>query len=266
MPARVVAIIQARLGSTRLPGKTLADIGGRPLLEHVVERVLATPGVDDVVLATTASPSDEPLVAWARRFGLPAVRGSEEDVLDRFHDALSAYSADAVMRVTPDCPLLDPDVAAKVVATWRARTPALEYVSNVHPPTFPDGLDTEVVSRHALETAWKEATDPADREHVTPFVWRQPGRFPAATVEAEGNRSRDLSRLRWTVDTAPDLAFVREVHRLLPPGRRGYRMEEVLAVLDQHPELERINAGQARNEGYARSVAAARARAQGARR
>ena len=178
MPAHVVAIIQARLGSTRLPGKTLADIGGRPMLAHVVERVRATPGIDEVVIATTTRPADDPLVDWASRAGLACARGSEEDVLDRFRTALARHPADAIVRVTPDCPLLDPDVAGRVVATWRDAGGALDYVSNVHPPTFPDGLDTEVISRRALLAAWTEATDPADREHVTPFVWRQPVASP----------------------------------------------------------------------------------------
>ena len=263
MPARVVAIIQARLGSTRLPGKTLADIGGRPMLAHVVERVLATPGIDEVMIATTTRPADDPLVDWASRAGLAYARGSEEDVLDRFRTALSLHPADAVVRVTPDCPLLDPDVAGRVVATWRDAGGALDYVSNVHPPTFPDGLDTEVISRGALHAAWAEATDRADREHVTPFVWRQPDRFPAGRVE----HSTDLSALRWTVDTPADLAFVRAVHeRLAAAGRDRYGMAAVLAVLDRCPELAAINAGQTRNEGYARSVAASRTRSEEARR
>ena len=253
---RVVAVIQARLGSTRLPGKTLADLGGRPMLAHVVERAAAIPGVDAVVLATTAHPRDDRLAAWARDASLPCVRGSEDDVLDRFHHALERHPADAVVRVTPDCPFLDPEVSGRVVAAWRREAGALDYASNVHPPTFPDGLDTEVISRAALAAAWREARLPSDREHVTPFVWRQPRRFPQAAVRGD----RDLSHLRWTVDTAADLDFAREVQaRLAPTGRERFGMREVLALLAREPGLTELNAGQRRNEGYERSLADERA-------
>jgi len=254
---RVFAVIQVRLGSTRLPGKALADIAGRPMLAHVVERAAAIPGVDGVVLATTTLARDDRLADWARTAGLPCVRGSEDDVLDRFHDVLARHPADAVVRVTPDCPLLDPEVSGRVVAEWRRRPHELDYASNVHPPTFPDGLDTEVVAREALERAWREARQPSDREHVTPFVWRQPDRFRLAGV----CHADDLSALRWTVDTAADLDFARAVYAHLAPAgapRGGplFGMDAVLALLAARPELARLNAGQRRNEGYERSVAA----------
>jgi spore coat polysaccharide biosynthesis protein SpsF (cytidylyltransferase family) len=252
MAARVLAVIQARLGSTRLPGKTLADIAGRPMLAHVVERARAIPGVDEVVLATTEDPRDDDLARWAARAGLRCVRGSEEDVLDRFHLALGRFPADAAVRVTPDCPLLDPEVSGLVVAEWRRLQGRVEYVSNVDPPTFPDGLDTEIFTREALETAWREATLQSDREHVTPYLRRDQRRFRRANVEHD----RDLSMLRWTVDTAPDLDFVRAVYsHLSPTGARTFGMNEVLALLAAHPELPALNAGQRRNQGYERSLA-----------
>ena len=250
---RVLAVIQARLGSTRLPGKTLTDIAGRPMLAHVLHRTAAIPGVDGVVLATTVSPHDDRLVQWAIETGVSCVRGSEEDVLDRFHTTLARHPADAVVRVTPDCPLIDPEVSGSVIAEWRRHPSELDYVSNTHPPTFPDGLDTEVVSREALETAWREATLPSDREHVTPFIWQRPGRFRLFNVV---HSEEDLSSHRWTVDTAADLDFVRAVYeRLGPTGTRRFGMSEVLALLAKHPELRTLNAGQRRNEGYARSLA-----------
>lgn len=253
---RVLAVIQARLGSIRLPGKTLADIGGRPMLAHVVERAAGIPGVDGVVLATTVHPRDDRLAEWAGEASLPCVRGSEEDVLDRFHDVLERHAADAIVRVTPDCPFLDPEVSARVVAAWRRDPGAIDYASNVHPPTFPDGLDTEVIARGALVAAWREARQPSDREHVTPFVWRQPERFRQAAVCGD----RDLSQLRWTVDTAADLDFARAVWaRLAPSGRERFGMREVLALLAREPALAELNAGQRRNEGYERSLAADRA-------
>jgi spore coat polysaccharide biosynthesis protein SpsF (cytidylyltransferase family) len=258
MPAQVLAVIQARLGSTRLPGKTLAEIAGRPMLAHVVERARAIPGVGGVVLATTDRPEDERLVEFARQAGLPWIRGSEADVLDRFHLGLERYPAEVVVRVTPDCPLLDPEVSGLVLAEYVRRAGEVDYVSNVHPPTYPDGLDTEVISREALEAAWREADLPSDREHVTSYVWHRPGRFRLANVA----HARDLSALRWTVDTAADLEFVRAVYAALSPdGRRRFGMDEVLDLLAARPQLGGLNAGIRRNEGYERSLQADRAAA-----
>lgn len=255
MVSRVVAIIQARLGSSRLPGKTLAEIGGRPMLAHVLERVAAVPGVDDVVVATTVNPLDDHLVTFVKGLDLACVRGSEDDVLDRFHTALARHPADVIVRVTPDCPLLDPAVTGLVLAEYLRREGRVDYVSNVHPPTYPDGLDTEVFSRAALETAWREAHLASDREHVTTYVWRQPNRFRLANV----GHSEDLSALRWTVDTAADLEFVRRVYDwLAPTGASYFGMAEVLELLRRRPELQALNAGLRRNEGLERSWAAER--------
>ncbi|PYO54903.1 MAG: acylneuraminate cytidylyltransferase, partial [Candidatus Rokuibacteriota bacterium] len=170
MAPRVLALVEARLGSTRLPGKALMEIAGRPMLSHVIARALVVPGVDEVVLATTVSPGDEALVELASSQGVASVRGSVEDVLDRFHSALLEYPADAVLRVTADCPLLDPEVSGLVVEDYLAHREEADYVSNVQPPTYPDGLDTEVFSATALERAWREARLPSDREHVTTYI------------------------------------------------------------------------------------------------
>lgn len=255
MVERVLAVVQARLGSTRLPGKTLADIAGKPMLAWVVERTRAIPGLGDIVLATTDKPGDDRLVDFAREARLPYVRGSESDVLDRFHMTLAAYPADVVVRVTPDCPLLDPEVSGRVLAEFRRLQSRVDYVSNIHPPTYPDGLDTEVFSREALETAWKDARLASDREHVTPFIWRQAERFRLANVA----NSRDLSAQRWTVDTARDLEFVRAVYAEL--GARPFGMAEVLRLLEAKPALLALNAGQERNEGLTKSLVADAARA-----
>lgn len=253
MAVRVLAIIQARLGSSRLPGKTLMEIAGRPMLAHVIQRASAIPGAEGVVLATTVNPGDDRLVEFAREAGLPCVRGSEDDVLDRFRVALTEHRAEVVIRVTPDCPLLDPDVAGLVVAEYLRREGSVDYVSNVHPPTYPDGLDTEVFSRQALERAWREARRPSDREHVTPYIWRHPERFRLANV----SHAQDLSAFRWTVDTAADLEFVRTVFQHLGVKRGSlFGMAEVLALLRDHPELRSLNTSERRNEGLERSWAA----------
>jgi len=253
MTPRVLAVVQARQGSSRLPGKALMEIAGRPMVAHVVERIAATPGVDEVVLATTVDAADDALADFARAAGVACVRGSVDDVLDRFRTAVRAHPADAVVRVTADCPLLDPAVSGQVVAEYRRRGGGLDYVSNVHPPTYPDGLDTEVFSRAALERAWREASPDSrrDREHVTPYLWeRRPERFRLANVRHGG----DLSGLRWTVDDARDLAFVRAVYgALAPDGTRPFGMNDVLALLRSNPALVALNAGTRRNEGFERS-------------
>jgi spore coat polysaccharide biosynthesis protein SpsF (cytidylyltransferase family) len=247
---RVVAIVQARLGSTRLPGKALLDLAGRPMLARVLERAAAVPHVDRVVLATTTDRADDALADVAGAAGIACVRGSVADVLDRFRAALRAHPADAVVRLTGDCPLLDPAVSGLVVAEYLRRAGETDYASNVHPPTYPDGLDTEVVSAGALEAAWREARQPSDREHVTPFIWRQPDRFRLSRVA----HPEDLSALRWTVDDARDLAFVRAVYAALSPdGRRAFGMAEVLDLLRARPVLSSLNAGTRRNEGFERS-------------
>lgn len=252
MTPRVLAIVQARLGSTRLPGKALAEIEGRPMLAHVLDRASAIPGVDGVVLATTVDSGDDPLVRFARTLGIPCVRGSEDDVLDRFRTTLHAYPAEVIVRVTSDCPLLDPRVSGLVVGEYLRREGSVDYASNVHPPTYPDGLDTEVCSRAALETAWAEAKLPSEREHVTVYLWRNPRRFRLANV----SHPEDFSALRWTVDTPADLAFVRAVYaHLHRPGMPPFGMDAVLALLAERPALRAINAGFRRNEGLGRSCA-----------
>jgi spore coat polysaccharide biosynthesis protein SpsF (cytidylyltransferase family) len=250
MAGRVLVIIQCRLGSTRLPGKTLMDIAGRPMLAWVVERAQAIPGISDLVLAIADGPANESIVDFARAAGLKWERGSETDVLARTYQTARKFGADAVVRISPDCPLLDPKVSGRVVARYQELDSRVAYVSNVHPPTFPDGLDTEVFSREALEVAHKEATLLSNREHVTQFIVGHPDRFLRENV----THSRDLSGERWTVDTGTDLNFVQAVYAALGP--RLFGIEEVLELLEARPELRFINAGQRRNEGLAKSLAA----------
>lgn len=253
-PERAIVVIQARVGSTRLPRKALADIAGRPMVAHVVERANAIPGIAGVVLATTVSPADDALEAFARNAGLDCVRGSEDDVLDRFLVAARKTKAEAVVRITGDCPLLDPMVSGQVLAKYLALRPGVDYVSNVHPPTYPDGLDTEVVSVGALEAAARETRLSSDREHVTPYIWSRPERFRLTNVAHE----KDLSEHRWTVDTEADLKFVRELFEAVGPAGARAGMAEVLQLLADRPGLRELNAGIRRNEGFERSLAAER--------
>ena len=245
----IAAIVQARMGSTRLPGKTLADVAGKPMLARLVERARRIPGVERVIVATTEKPADEAILRFAADHGLPAYAGSEEDVLDRVYRAACRYGVAVIVRVTPDCPLLDPTVSGLVVGRFVEAGGSVDYASNTQPPTFPDGLDTEVFSFAALARAWREATAPSEREHVTAYIWKHPELFRLLNVA----RDPDLSDRRWTVDEPTDLEFARAVYDRLG---ETFGVDDVLALLRRQPELEAINRGPARNEGYARSVRA----------
>lgn len=205
----VIAIVQARLSSSRLPNKMLVDLAGKPVLARTLERAQAIQGVDAVILATSISPEDQPLLDMAERLGVQGYAGSLEDVLDRIHSAAKQASAETVMRLTGDCPLLDPKLCHDVLLRFQKGD--ADYVSNVRPPTYPDGLDAEVFSFEALDTAWREATLRSDREHVTQYLWRHPDRFRLANVSGD----EDFSTLRWTVDEPDDLDFMRRVYKSL---------------------------------------------------
>ncbi len=211
-----LCVVQARTGSTRLPGKVLQELGGRPLLQFMLDR-LADLRVDDVVVATSTLARDDAVADIARAAGRAVVRGSESDVLDRFVDALRAHPADHVVRLTADCPLIDPVLVEAVLARHLDR--GADYTSNVFPRTFPRGLDCEVMTAAALRTAHTEAVDAVEREHVTPFLYRRPERFMLANLRNDA----PLGRERWTVDTVDDLAFVREIVNAMADDLFGWR-------------------------------------------
>jgi spore coat polysaccharide biosynthesis protein SpsF (cytidylyltransferase family) len=239
---RTVAVVQARMGSTRLPGKVLEDVSGQPLLALVLARVGRAAGIDEVAVATSALPGDDPVAEEARRLGVRVVRGSEQDVLDRYATAAAELEADLVVRITADCPLVDPEVLGQLLALRSAED--LDYagvLTGAAPADgrrrFPDGLDAEVLQTSVLAEAAREATAAYDREHVTPFVKARPQRFRLGVLEAE----QDLGDERWTVDQADDLAFVRALATRLPdPVAAG--LSDILAVLAAEPELRALNA------------------------
>lgn len=206
----VVAIVQARMGSARLPGKVLERIGGRTVVQQVLQRAARVPGITHVVLAVPTGAADDCLAAVGADTGVRVVRGHPTDVLDRYHTAAAEADADVVMRLTADCPLLDPGVSGLVVNRYLEG--GVDYVSNIDPPTFPDGYDTEVFSRAALHAAWCEAVDPYEREHVTPFIRRRPNRFAQQNVSGVPDRSQ----WRLTLDTPADLVRLRRLAALLP--------------------------------------------------
>lgn len=230
---KTVAIIQARMGSTRLPGKVLKLLNGEPMLSRVVKRVRRAAGVDEVLIATTTEPRDDALTDLCAREGWPCFRGSEHDVLDRYYLAAKEARATVVVRITADCPLIDPGIASSVIEGLELQ--GSDYCSNVFPRTYPRGLDVEAFTFAALETAWREDGNLAWREHVTQFIVRQPERFAMSNLTGDD----DYSALRWTVDTPEDFAFAEKVCAHFPND--DFSWEDVLAVLAQHPDWAALN-------------------------
>jgi spore coat polysaccharide biosynthesis protein SpsF len=224
------------MGSTRLPGKVLLDLAGEPMLCRVVQRLSRARTLDAVWIATTIHEHDDVLAMLCAEREWPCFRGKEEDVLDRYYHAAHEAGAEKIVRVTSDCPLIDPDIVDRVVLALGEREGTV-YSSNTVPiRTFPGGLDVEAFDVSALETTWREASSPSDREHVTPYIWSQPERFSQAKVTAED----DFSHHRWMVDTEEDYALVRQVYAHFGNGSFGWR--DVLELIGKHPDWSEINA------------------------
>ena len=218
------------------------------MLGHVLRRARRIPGVDSVIVATTDSPVDVSIVNFANKNGAPVYVGSENDVLDRFYQAAKKFGASTILRVTPDCPVLDPHVSGLVLDHFLGGGRGLDVACNTQPPTYPDGLDTEVFSFDALATAWRDARWSSEREHVTSYLYKKTSEYRVGNV----TNNENLSYLRWTVDDSLDLAFVRALYSYLDD--RFAPMHEILSILKQHPELMEINSATVRNEGYLKSL------------
>jgi len=241
---RVVGIIQARTGSTRLPRKVLLPVGGRPALERMIERVRASAELDEVVIATTQLPADEPIRALAAAVGVPCTSGHPTDLLDRHLQAAREASADVVVKIPSDCPLIDPRVIDAVVGFFRRHGGRHDIVSNLLPPSWPDGNDVEVMRRDALELAWREADRPFQREHTTPFLWDQPERFLVANVTAGSWSRPELPTThRLTLDYVEDYHLICAVFDALhEESGAPFSVESVVDYLDAHPEIRALNA------------------------
>jgi spore coat polysaccharide biosynthesis protein SpsF len=273
MKPKIVAIIQARMAASRLPGKVLLEIEGRPMLGWVVERTRLAHTIDEVVVATTDSPTDDLVEAYCREQGYACCRGSQYDVLDRYYQAARLFDAGIIVRITADCPLIDPGVIDATVSAFLGQSLSTssppssvagdrtavggrlssikglpssvigpyDFAANRLPPpwkrTFPVGLDTEVCSFAGLETAWREAQEPHQREHVMPFFYEQPERFRILHF----THDPDYGELRWTVDTPADLVLVQQIAGRFP-GRIDFTWLEVLDLVQREPELGQINA------------------------
>ena len=235
---KIVLIIQARMNSQRLPGKVLKPILGKPMLSYLIERVKRVSEINEIVLATTIHNSDEPVADLGRKQRVTVFRGSEEDVLSRFYEAAKLCKADAVVRVTGDCPVIDPNIVGQVIRCFKEKCRNVDYVSNILKRTYPRGLDTEIFSFKALQEAFEEGASPFEREHVTPFIYNQPNRFRLASVEYPLN----LSKHRWTVDTREDFELLQNIISSLYPSNPSFTLEDILELIQAHPEWEALNA------------------------
>lgn len=238
---KVVALVQARMGSTRLPNKVMKQIGEVPMIELLLKRLSASREIEQIVVATSIDERNKPLVEHVRHLGYCCEQGSENDVLDRYVQAAKAHHADVVIRITGDCPIVDPELVDECIRGFKAA--GVDYYSNTNPPMYPDGLDIEVFTYKALEKAAKEARQPFEREHVTPYL-RQPALFSMAAMQ----HSEDLSSLRWTVDDPADFIVIEQVFRHFHP-RTDFSWQEVLDLQRQQPEIFSINQHTIRNEG-----------------
>ena len=236
-----LGILQARMSSSRLPGKVLLPVLDRPMIGRQLERLRRARLLDGLVVATSTDPADDPLVAFLDDEGVPVLRGPLDDVLARFALVIEEYEPQTVVRLTADCPLASPTVIDTVIEEFQAR--GIDYVSNTLRPTWPDGLDVEVVRAPVLLWAAKTLTDPPEREHVTLGIYRRPDRFKVGNVV----NSEELSDLRWTVDNADDLAFVREVYARLYPSNPQFETADVLALVRAEPQLNRTTMDAERN-------------------
>lgn len=239
----ILAVLQARTSSSRLPGKVMMPLAGAPMLARQIERIARARMLDGLVVATSDRADDDCVAELAATAGAGVFRGSLEDVLDRYFRAALAYRPSHVVRLTGDCPLADWEVIDAAVSFMIQG--GFDYASNTLEPTWPDGLDVEVVTYAALEAAWREAADTVEREHVMPFVTRRPDRFKLGSLRNQ----IDLSEMRWTVDEPADYAFAVTIYDALYSLNPAFTTADVLALLRQHPELGRVNTAIPRNAG-----------------
>lgn len=235
---KTVCIIQARMGSTRLPGKVMLDLCGKTVLEHVIQRVKRVKNIDEIVIATTIDKKDNVIVEEAMKCGVKVFRGSEEDVLSRYYYAAKENKADVVVRITSDCPLIDPEITQRTIDYYLINKDKFDYVSNTLERTFPRGLDTEIFGFKVLEKAFNEATLQPDREHVTPYIWDNPNMFSLGCYKNDV----DYSKYRWTLDTEEDFELIKRIYeKLFYLKSNDFSMEDILKVYEKDADLFYIN-------------------------
>ncbi len=252
MMMRIVAIVQARMGSTRLPKKVLADILGKPMLWHLIHRLRESEQLDDIVVATTKRQDDDEIAEFSTKNSIECFRGSDLDVLDRYYQCASEHNAETIVRITADCPLMDPELLDRAISFFRENPGKFDHMGP--PERYPEGLDIEVFTFDALKEAWENAKKPSEREHVTPYIWSNPTRFKVGRMPSDLPESEDHSSLHWSVDEPCDLDFVREVYAALYTEGRAFGIREVLDLMEKNPRIKGINQGFTGYEGYARSL------------
>lgn len=232
---KVVAIIQARMGSTRLPGKIMKEVMGKPLLEYQIERVKRAKTIDEIIIATTTKKADDQIAEFCEQLSIPCYRGSEEDVLARYYEAATKYKADIIVRITSDCPVIDPEVIDRVVDKYL--NGGYDYVSNTIERTFPRGMDIEVFSYKSLEKAHKNAKKQSEREHVTPYLYLNDNNFKLGKFLGEN----DYSKYRLTVDTIEDFQVIKIIIQELYEKNKLFGMKDIIYFLSSNPEIVKIN-------------------------
>jgi spore coat polysaccharide biosynthesis protein SpsF len=235
---KVAAIIQARMGSTRLPGKILKTVKGKTLLEYQIERVKQAKTIDQIIIATTVKKSEQPIIELCEKQGIDYYRGSEQDVLSRYYETAKKFEVDVIVRITSDCPIIDPEVIDKVVNQYFNNQSLVDYVSNTLERTYPRGLDTEVFSFIALNKAYHEVTLPRDKEHVTAYFYTNPDLFKLQGLKSD----QDYGNYRWTVDTEEDFELIQLILSKLYNPNKLFLLEDVIHLLQDHPEWNEINA------------------------
>ena len=243
-----MACVQARMGSTRLPRKVLKTIVGMPMLWHIIQRLKRSKLIDKIVIVTSIKKRDIPILKFAKNNGVDSYAGSEEDLVDRHFQAAKKFKADILVRITADCPLVDPEIVDKVIQFFLDGN--FDYVSNIIERTYPDGLDVEVFSYSSLEKIWKEAKTPREREFFTVYMRDHPEIFQIGGIK----QGEDISYMQWTVDTEKDLKFAREIYKRLYKKNKIFYMKDILSLLKKHPELTEINKGIAREESRLKSL------------
>lgn len=246
----ILGILQARFSSSRLPGKVLRPILGRPMLARQIERVQHAQCLDQLIVATSTEASDDEIDKLCKSLDVACFRGSLDNVLERFYQAALTFKPDHVVRLTGDCPLIAPEVIDQLIE--QHLTEKNDYTANCLTPSFPDGLDVEVMTFNALRRAWQEARLPSEREHVTPYIHKNPKQFKIGELRCE----RDLSFLRWTVDEPEDFILVEKIYQALYPQKPSFNWLDVLAWLDAHPEWKATNTHYERNAGMKKSLEA----------
>jgi spore coat polysaccharide biosynthesis protein SpsF len=249
---KMLAIIQARLGSSRLPGKVLQPILGKPMLWHIVDRLSQTPSIEEIVVAVPSGPKDEPLRRFCKQEGIPLFEGSEHDVLDRYYQAAKLHGGDPILRITADCPLVDPLLIQELCELYQSGK--YDHVGvatgagaeNLRVGRFPDGLDGECFSFSALERAWTEATDPRDREHVTRYMWSNRQLFRCGDIKSK----QPYPSLRLTVDTREDFLLVTKIYEALYSPAKPFLLDQVIDLLKQNPNLCEINRNLTEQSNY----------------